>query len=85
MSQDIQLNFARQVINVKSATIKHSISVCTFQKTEEPQNDNDTAESIVTNLNHAENGTLLQTAIAMVSNLSNTKSDNSVILFDTGS
>ena len=30
-------------------------------------------------------GTLLQTAIAMVSNLSNTKSDNSAILIDTGS
>ena len=32
-----------------------------------------------------ENGTLLQTAVAMVSNLSNTKLDNSAILCDTGS
>ena len=32
-----------------------------------------------------ENSSLLQTAIAMASNLSNTKTDNSAILFDTGS
>ena len=51
----------------------------------EPQDDNDTAESIATNLNHVENSSLLQTAIAVASNLSNTKSDNSAILFDTGS
>ena len=62
---------------------KHNISVCTFKKKEKPQDDNDTKESIAANLNHVENGTLLQTAIAMVSNLSNTKSDNSAILFDT--
>ena len=49
------------------------MSVCTFKKTEEPQNDNDTAESIAANLNHAENGALLKTAIAMIGNLSNTK------------
>ena len=56
--------------------------VCTFKKAEEPLND--AAESIAINLNHAENGNLIQTAIAMVSNLSNTKSDNSSVIFDAG-
>ena len=59
--------------------------MCALKKIEEPQNDNDTIESIAANLNQVENGTSLQTAIAMVSNLSDTKSDNSAILFDTGS
>ena len=51
---------------------------------EEPQTDNDMAVSIATNLNHAENGTLFQTVIAMVFKFKR-KLDNCVILFDTGS
>ena len=76
--------FCKASYQCKKCNGKHNISVCTFKKKEEPQDDNDTAESIATNLNHAKNGTLLQNAIAMVSHLSNTKSDNSAILFDTG-
>lgn len=36
--------------------------VCTFSKAPEPQHDKDTAENIAT---HAQNGTLLQTAISV--------------------
>ena len=77
--------FCKASYQSKKCKGKHNISVCTFKKTDEPQNDNDTAESIAANLNHAENSTLLQTAIAMVSNLCNTKSGNSGIFFDTSS
>ena len=71
-------------MKVKGATVSTTFWYALLKKVEEPLNDND-AESIATNLDHAKNGTLLQTAIAMVSNLSNTKSDNFAILFDNGS
>ena len=65
------VNFARQIINKchgKRCNGKRNISVCTFKKEEEPQNDNDKVENIAQNLNRAGNSTLLQTAIAIVSN-----------------
>ena len=74
--------FCKKSYYCKRCNGKHNILVCTFKKAEEPPND--AAESIAINLNHAENGNLIQTAIAMVSNLSNTKSDNSSVIFDAG-
>ena len=82
------VNFAKQIINKcngKKSNGKRNISVCTFKKEEERQNDNDRVESIAQNLNRSGNSTLLQTAIAIVSNLSNTKSGNSATFFDNGS
>ena len=74
--------FCKKSYYCKRCNGKHNILVCTFKKAEEPPND--AAESIAINLNHAENGNLIQTAITMVSNLSNTKSDNSSVIFDAG-
>ena len=62
--------FCKASYEYKKCNGKH-ISVGTFKKKEEPEND-DTADIIVTNVNHAQNSALIQTAIAS-------------ILFDTGS
>lgn len=62
--------FCKASYEYKKCNGKH-ISVCTFKKKEEPEND-DTADIIVKNVNHAQNSALIQTALAS-------------ILFDTGS
>ena len=62
--------FCKASYEYKKCNGKH-ISVGTFKKKEEPEND-DTADIIVKNVNHAQNSALIQTAIAS-------------ILFDTGS
>lgn len=55
----------------KKCSGKYNLLVWTFKNAKKTQNDNGAAESTSTNLNHAKSGTLLQTAIAIVSNLSN--------------
>lgn len=62
--------FCKKNYQCQKCNDKHNILVCTFEKVEEPQNGNGTPESFAKNLNHAESSTLLQTAIAMFSNLS---------------